>query len=109
MEQINIKPLSVNQAWKGKRYRTDKYKNWALFLKSKLKKEDINFNGKISITLEFGFSSKGSDLDNPVKPFLDILSQKFGFNDNQIYQLLLYKKIVKKGDEFIRYSIKKIQ
>jgi len=27
-QKINIKPLSVNDAWKGKRYKTEKYKNY---------------------------------------------------------------------------------
>ena len=35
---------------------------------------------------------------------IDILSKKYGFNDNRIYQLFLTKQIVKKGNEFIEFS-----
>ena len=28
MELIQIKPLSVNEAWQGKRFKTIKYKDW---------------------------------------------------------------------------------
>jgi hypothetical protein len=28
MELIQIKPLSVNEAWQGKRFKTIKYKQW---------------------------------------------------------------------------------
>ena len=46
-----------------------------------------------------------SDVDNGAKPFIDILQKKYGFNDNQIYELHLYKEIVDKGNEFIDFSI----
>ena len=108
MEEVLIKPLSVNDAWKGRRYRSDKYKSWSNALTYILPKLEMNLSGKMRLCIEYGFSSKGSDVDNPTKPFLDVLSKKYGFNDNQIYELILYKKIVKKGDEFIRFSFKNI-
>ena len=40
MIRINIKPLSVNEAWKGKRFRTDKYKAYqkiVVYLLTKIK------------------------------------------------------------------------
>ena len=45
--------------------------------------------------------SKLSDIDNPLKPFLDILQKKYGINDRDINELLVKKTVVKKGDEFI--------
>lgn len=61
---------------------------------------------KIEIHLTFGFSNKASDIDNPIKPTLDILQQKMEFNDKQIYRLVVDKHIVKAGKEFIRIEIK---
>ena len=58
---------------------------------------------KLEIT--WGFSSTGSDVDNTAKEFIDCLSKKYGFNDNQIYELNLKKTIVKKGQEFIEFYI----
>lgn len=62
-------------------------------------------DGKLHLTLTFGFSSKGSDLDNPAKPFIDILQKVYLFNDNRIYYLEVYKIDVQKGEEFISFSL----
>lgn len=53
----------------------------------------------------FGFSNTASDIDNPVKPITDILQHTYNFNDKSIYQMLLTKKIVPKGQEFIQFTI----
>ena len=101
---IKIKPLSVNQAWKGKRYKSNLYKSYEknlLYLLPSIKVPD----GKLQLNLVLGFSNKGSDLDNPVKMIQDILSKKYGFNDNLIYRIILNKEIVKKGEEFIKFEL----
>jgi Holliday junction resolvase RusA-like endonuclease len=49
--------------------------------------------------------SKLSDVDNPLKPFLDILQKKYKINDRDIEQLQVRKVVVKKGGEFIRFGI----
>ena len=103
-KEKQIKPLSINQAWKGKRYKTNNYKSFErslLYLLPQLNVPD----GKLQLNLEFGFSNRGSDLDNPVKMVQDILSKKYGFNDNLIYRIILDKVIVKKGDEYIKFKI----
>ena len=61
--------------------------------------------GELSITYTVGYSSAASDIDNFVKPFQDILSKHYGFNDNKIYHVAIHKEIVKKGLEFIDFSI----
>ena len=65
-------------------------------------------SGKLKLDIEYGFSSRASDLDNPCKLFIDILQKKYGFNDKNIYELNQRKTIVKKGDEFIKYKILKL-
>jgi len=50
-------------------------------------------------------SNKGFDLDNSLKPFIDILQKKYGFNDNRIYSITAMKRIVPKGEEFISFDI----
>jgi len=75
MYQIFLKPLSVNEAWEGVRYKTSKYKRYEsnmLLLLPKIAIPDAPY--KVYIT--YGFSSKGSDIDNPTKMFLDILQKK---------------------------------
>jgi Holliday junction resolvase RusA-like endonuclease len=62
-------------------------------------------DGAVKITIEFGFSNAASDLDNPVKPFLDSLKDRYGFDDKKVYELFISKKIVKKGQDYIKYKI----
>ena len=103
--RIELKPLSVNQAWKGVRYKTDKYKSYERSVMFLLPKRKIESKGMLRVELFFGFSSKASDIDNPVKMTLDILQKKFGFDDKQIFELNVRKCIVKKGKEFTEISI----
>ena len=105
--KISIKPLSVNKCWQGRRFKTPIYKGYESELLLKLSKIDTPI-GQIKINITFGFSNKGSDIDNPLKPFLDILQKKYGFNDRDIYELNVKKEIVKKGSEFIYFKIYEI-
>lgn len=102
---IKIKPLSVNDAWKGRRFRTDKYKGWTKHLMLLLPPLKIEFKGDLKAVIVFGFSSRGSDIDNPLKPLIDVLQKKYNFNDNQIKELIVKKELVKKGDEFLQFKI----
>ena len=103
--RIRIKPLSVNQAWQGKRYKTNKYKAFEKELLLLLPPMKIEFNGDLKVELTYGFSNTLSDVDNPTKPVLDVLQKKYGFNDRQIVELNLKKEIVKRGEEFIELRI----
>jgi Holliday junction resolvase RusA-like endonuclease len=102
--ELKIKPLSTNEAWKGRRFKTNKYKsfeNTVLWMLPKLKGEIPDF---IAIDLHFGFTSKASDLDNPIKMVLDCLQKKYKFNDNKVYELNIRKSITK--EPFINISIR---
>ena len=106
MNKIKIKPLSVNAAWKGKRYKTKDYISYEKNLILKLPFLNVP-DAPLKVILEFGFSNAASDIDNPVKPFLDILQKKYGFNDKNIYELNLRKTKTKKGSEYILFQIEK--
>jgi len=105
MIKIDIKPLSVNKAWKGKRYKTKDYEDYEravlLMLPNKYKIPD----GRLILNLRFGFSNQGSDLSNPIKLIEDILQKKYDFNDNRIFLCIVEKEVVKKGKEYIQFSI----
>ena len=107
MINIKIKPLSVNKAWKGRKFKTKEYNYYILELKNKLPNIKIP-DGKLHLIIEFGFSSKASDVDNPLKPFIDVLQKRYGFDDKMIYKLDVKKEIVKKGEEFIKFKITKL-
>jgi len=104
MNTINIKPLSVNEAWQGRRFKTNKYKMWLTELSFILPKIVIP-EGKLKVTYELGFSNAQSDIDNPVKCLTDALQFKYGFNDKMIYKLEVEKVIVPKGKEYISFDI----
>lgn len=101
---LDMKPMSVNRAWKGRRYKSDEYKAYETEMLVRLPA------GKLPpppyrVTYEFGLSSSLADFDNPVKPTQDVLQKKYGFDDNQIYEAHIYKKIVKRGKEYIHVKI----
>lgn len=103
---LNIKPLSVNEAFKGKRFKTDKYDDFIYKMHCILPKEiNIPNPNRISLAVEFGFSSKASDIDNCLKTFIDCLVKKYKVDDRFIYELHVFKSIVKKGEEFIKFKI----
>ena len=107
MECIKIKPLSINEAYRGPRYRTTAYNKYINDVSYQLKKIALPVP-PYSLSYEFGYSSKGSDIDNAVKPITDILQKRYGFNDNQVYELHVIKKIVKKGQEYIKFKIESL-
>lgn len=108
MLKINIKPLSVNQCWQGKRFKTPAYKVYEKALNLMLPKIEVP-EGKLKLTLRFGFSSVASDWDNPIKPFQDILQKKYGFNDKNIHHAVVSKELVPKGQEFIEFELTAIE
>lgn len=104
---LNIKPLSVNEAWQGRRKKTFKYKQYEIECLSSLKPLDLP-KPPYEIDLIFGMSNVLSDFDNPVKSFVDILQKKYGFNDRDIFKATIEKVKTKKGEEFISFELKTI-
>jgi Holliday junction resolvase RusA-like endonuclease len=105
--RLYIKPLSVNCAWKGRRFKTDKYKRYERDMLAILPKMKIP-EGYLELRLTFGFSSKNADFDNPVKLVCDILQKKYGFNDRMIKRCVIDVEQVKKGKEFIDWELLQI-
>lgn len=104
MEHIKIKPLSLNSAYRGRRFKTKELENYKTSLSYLLPKLKIK-NGKLSVKYIFGVSSKGADGDNLIKCFQDTIAEKYRFNDNKIYKWDVEKIDVKKGQEYIEFEI----
>lgn len=101
--KLEIKPLSVNEAWRGRRFKTPKaesYRNHLLWILPKVELPE----GDLFLAVRFGLGSKGSDVDNCLKNFIDSLQVKYKFNDNRIKQIFAEKVITKKGEEFIEFK-----
>ena len=109
MVKLDIKPLSVNKAWRGRRFKTDDYKAYEKAMMLLLPRVEIIPDGRLKLEIEYGFSSRSSDIDNPCKLFIDCLQKKYGFNDKMIYELRVKKTIVKKGKEFIEWNVKAME
>jgi Holliday junction resolvase RusA-like endonuclease len=104
--KLHIKPMSINAAFKGRKFRTEEYNIFIIkCLRLLPDKIEIPDKTNIKLALEFGFSSKASDIDNCVKTFIDCLVKKYKVDDRFIYELHTFKTIVKKGEEFIRFKI----
>ena len=107
MQKLNIKPLSVNEAWQGKRFKTPKYKKYEsdmlMILPNDLK---VPNDKPLSLFVEFGFSNSASDIDNCLKQLIDCLQKKYNFNDKLINELNVRKIKVSKGYEHIIFEIK---
>ena len=107
--EIQIKPLSVNEAWQGKRFKTPLYSSYcaklSLILSSKIYRLEISKFKRLAIFFEFHFSNPQSDWDNPIKPIQDVLQKHYKFNDKDIYFGAVIKKVVPKGEEKIIFKI----
>lgn|SRR3990167_1042263 len=89
---ISIKPLSVNDAFQGRRFKTAECKQyekdlWVLLPKKK------RVEGKYSLTLDFFLRSPGrGDISNLVKILEDILVKKgYVEDDRYCYDLRVRK------------------
>lgn len=109
--RIKVKALSTNKAWQGRRFKTDTYKQFEHTLSyllplnlPNISKQDIIDSKPLKIDFRYGFSSKLSDVDNPIKLCLDIMQKKYGFDDRNVFKVSAEKEIVKKGEEYIEIS-----
>ena len=102
--KVKIKPISMNAAYRGRRFKSAEYKTYIKDTLLQLKPFKVP-EGELELHLQIGVSNRGFDLDNCAKPFIDILQKKYGFNDNRIYSISLMKRIVPKGQEYISFDL----
>lgn len=107
MVKIDVKPLSVNGAWQGKKFKTKEYKDYEVELLYRLPHIELP-EPPYAVQYTFGVSSKCADWDNPIKPLQDILQKRYGFNDKHIVEAVVKKEIVPKGKEFVAFEINHI-
>ena len=108
MIKVNIKPLSINQAYTGQRNCTAKYRNYKMHLNTMLPSKLDLPNPPFVIYFEFGLSSKASDGDNCIKATQDCIANKYGFNDKLIKRWVVDAVDVKKGEEYFKFRIESI-
>ena len=103
--KVQIKPMSANEAFKGRRIKTDKYKAYENAFMWILPTTLVLPKPPFQIQYTFGFSSLSSDFDNPIKQTTDCLSKKYKFNDKLIKRAIIDIEKVEKGQEFFEFEI----
>ena len=104
MTKLKVKPLSVNDAYRGRRFATKELIAFKRELGYILPKLEIP-PGKLDVKYIFGVSSKVADGDNFIKAFQDCVAEQYGFNDRVIYHWDVTKVDVPKGEEYVEFSI----
>jgi len=91
-QEVEVKPLSVNALFRGRRFKTNNYKEYEKELLYLLPKEK-KITGNIAITLEFYLKNYSrTDVDNLAKGILDILKKaEYIEDDRKVTELHLYK------------------
>lgn len=105
MVKLQIKPLSINSAFQGRRFKTPKYDKYIKDVLLMLPNTLYIPKDNIKLFIEFGYSNSLSDIDNGLKCFIDCLQKKYGFNDKLINELNVRKIKVAKGYEHIIFEI----
>lgn len=104
MHKLKIKTLSINKAYKGRRFRTPEYDTYIRQMMFILPDNIQVPKNEIKLKIEFGYSSAASDIDNGLKCFIDCLQKKYLFNDKNIIELFVRKSKVKKSEEYILFE-----
>ncbi len=106
--KAKIKPLSVNKAWQGRRFKTKDYIAYEKELLLILPKKKM-IKGLIEVHIVVFFKNvMRADSDNILKPILDICQKKGYYeNDNKIMILSVEKK--KSENEGFIISIENIK
>ena len=105
--RVNVKPLSINKAFQGRRFKTPEYNAYEKEVLLKLRPMKLP-KPPYELQIEFGVSSPLADLDNFLKLFIDVLQKKYNFNDKLINKILAVKTKVNKGKEYIDFNIENI-
>jgi hypothetical protein len=119
MIELNIKPLSVNDAYDpiavkkkvngkirhiGQLVKSREYKRYTKDLPKLLPSELQLPPGKLVFLVRFYFATAGSDYDNPLKSMQDLICAYYGVNDNKIYLGMQQKIVAGKGNEKIEFE-----
>lgn len=111
--KIQIKPFSINAAWKGQRYKTKEYKKWREEFCYKLISalpHKKNYKNLLEIKYNFHIKTfKKSDVDNFIKTTTDgLVDAKIIEDDRFVKKYVIEKFECKDEKEFIEIEIKEI-
>jgi len=104
---VEIKPLSINKCWQGRRFKTTDYKDYEYEMMLILPKQKMVM-GEVSVEVDFYVkSTRRIDADNLIKPLFDILTKmRYWEDDRYVYEIRVRK--IKSKVEKINIRIKKL-
>ena len=102
--RIPLAPISVNECWQGRRFKTSKYDDFIQDMLLVMPARKC-VEGALSIHLTFGLPSLlRGDLDNLVKPVLDCMVKKGWIKDDRYINEIVARK-VKSKEKYIEIEI----
>ena len=109
--EVECKPLSINKAFQGRRFKSKEYIKYEKELMYLLPKQKERIDGKFAIHIDFYVKNvNGCDVDNFVKCFLDILKKaEYIKDDRYMYWLSARKHKAKAGEDRIKFKIEEIK
>lgn len=99
MVKILIRPLSINRAWQGRKFKTKEYDQYIsdmfylLPKELKIDPENLHFIFHLKQT-----TFLKADVDNFIKPLLDIMVKKGILEDDRFVKKITIEKVV--SDEY---------
>ena len=107
MYKLDLKPVSVNEAYKGRRFSTDihrLFKDQAAILLRRLKLPRLKPKEEFFVIYKF-YTSSRNDADNLIKLTQDSICAALGTDDRYISGIYVRKIKVKKGNERIEFDV----
>lgn len=107
--KINLKPLSVNQAWRGgPRYRTDKYDDFIEMIQYMTMGSE-RFDVEVEVNYKFYIKNYArSDVGNFEKTLSDALVKAGVLKDDSLIKRMTLEKF-KSKEQYIEIDIKKYE
>lgn len=101
---LDIKPLSVNRAWQGRKYKTKEYNAWRREIEILMPRKEM-IQGDVSVTVIYSLvRHRRTDLDNLFKTLFDsIVNRGYIEDDTRIVEI--HAKKVKSKVNTIYFSI----
>lgn len=108
--KIELKPLSVNQVWCGKRFKTPIYKQYERDLSLLLSVTKCPFLiGYVELDVKFYIKSFAiSDVDNFLKPMIDIIVKNGLIQDDKFIKKITAEKF-KSDYDYMEINLKKYE
>ena len=107
LKKLDIAPLSVNLAYRGRRFKTNDHKQFEIIctaLLNQLKLKEIPPKTGFYVIYRFHISS-ASDWDNCIKVFQDLLCKCLKTDDRYISAAYVQKRKAKKKEEKIEFQV----